>query len=124
MQQSQPSITTSNLGHQQIKLVHPYWSDLAPFVDVEIAPIISACWTLGINTQQCCWKYTERQESWIQFASVRDAVKFLSFTVEVARDMRVITDPTSPVLRPEVWFPHFEIPTILKALTRRAQVPM
>lgn len=114
----------SNLGHQQIKLVHPHNKNLTPFIDVEIAPIISACWLLGINTQQCCWKYTERQESWIQFVSVRDAVKFLSFTVEVARDMRVVTNSISQVLRPEIWFPHFEIPNILKALSRRSQVPM
>lgn len=114
----------SNLGHQQIRLVHPIRSDLTPFVDVEIAPVISACWALGINTQQSCWKYTERQESWIQFVSVKDAVKFLSFTVEVARDMRIVTDPTAPVLRPEIWFPHFEIPNIFKALNRRTQVPM
>jgi hypothetical protein len=117
-------VSTSNLGHQQIKLVHPLRSGLAPFVDVEIAPVISMCWKLGIDTQQSCWKYTERQESWIQFVSIKDAVKFLSFTVEVARDMRIVTDTTAPVLRPEIWFPHFEIPTILKALSRRSQVPM
>lgn len=113
----------SNLGHQQIMLVHPARSDLTPFVDVEIAPIISACWRLNIQTQQCCWKYTERQESWIQFASVADAVKFLSYTTEVARDMRIVTDPTAPVLRPEIWFPHFEIPTVLKALNRQVKTP-
>ena len=116
--------SVSNLGHQQIKLVHPVRSDLTPFVDVEIAPIISECWHLGINTQLSCWKYTERQESWIQFTSVQDALKFLSLVIEVAKDMRLVTNQNSPVLRPEVWFPHFEIPNVLKALQRRSRVPM
>lgn len=112
----------SNLGHEQIQLIHPQWSDLKPFIDVEIAPLIMTCWKLGIWTQQSCWNNTERQESWIQFRSIPDALKFLGFVIEVAKSMRLSTDRT--ILRPSVWFPHFEIPTLVTCLNHRLLVPM
>jgi hypothetical protein len=113
----------SNLGHEQVLLQHPVWEDLLPSIDVEIAPLITACWKLGIMTQQCCWLYTERQESWIQFASSSDAIAFLTRTIDYAREMRIVTQ-RSGVARPEVWFPHFEIPVLVAALNGKMKIPM
>jgi hypothetical protein len=115
---------TSNLGHKQIRMQHPKWNDLTPLIDVEIVPLIAACWNRDIMTSQCCWNYSERQEAWIEFDSPEDAVKFVSHTIHVARNMVIVTDPKSPHRRPQIWFPHYEIATLTAAINRHCQVPM
>jgi hypothetical protein len=110
-----PLYLKSNLGHDQVRLQHPK-KMLSALIDVEIVPLISACWKLGINTQQSCWKYTERQETWIQFLTAKDALKFLSYTIPIAKHMQIVTNKYT-----EIWFPGHEIPTVTKALTK---IPM
>mgnify|MGYP003410002828 CR=1 FL=1 len=63
------------MNHKTIEISH--FENIAD-VDEKIAPLILACWKLGIKTRLSCENNVPKSWVWIMFDSATDAEKFIS----------------------------------------------